>query len=264
MRIATLALVAVIAGPVSAQTAPNAPSAVANPALATALAKLAADELELRKDLPNFTCRETATSRAMRKKMLVSEDRIVGNLRVQRNSRGRLTDHLEITELNGKPVTDSATYSKPVLVDGGFEEPLLYFLPAFQPCFQFALSGDRLDFSPASATRKLDACRSLGGPIGFAVLDQSGNLTHIERKVPPKYSQQAHVTEFTSNEVVPTELNGKIYPLGLKVVNDFVDNGLTRHFEATFSDCRYYTADIKILPGTTPLEDEPASPPPHP
>jgi hypothetical protein len=188
-------------------------------------------------------------------------------VRAERGGDGRLDESLTLTEVNGRPASE-VRFDPPVMVEGGFDQSLDFFLTERQGCFNFTLSNTanqgRIDFvSPPGAFNRAE-CGDMGAPHGFALFDETGNVTHLERQVPPENALQAHLVDFTSIDFSPTELDGKMYPLPAKMVADVPkEGGETLHFEATYAGCHLFKATSKILPGTAP-EPESSPAPPHP
>jgi hypothetical protein len=226
------------------------------------LRQLAATAQSLQHDLPSFTCNESGLSQAIKKKKVKAQTRFAGELRVQRGQDGRLHERLDVTEVNGKPYR-GGRFEPPFMVEGGFDQSLDYFLPGRQACFRFSGDRGRIDFESAPGTMDRPGCAEAGAPRGFALLDEAGNVTHVERQVPPELARQAHIVDFSSVDFVATELGGKMYPLSAKVVAEVAKDGQTLHFEAAYTGCHLFKATSTILPDVTPVpEGGPA--PPHP
>jgi hypothetical protein len=142
------------------------------------------------------------------------------------------------------------------MVKGGFGESLFFFLPGTQACFEYSLSEGRIDFVSPPGTFDRPRCTNTGAPNGFARLDDAGNATHLERRVSPEFAGQVHVVDFTAIDFIPTELDGKVYPLTAKMVADVPkEDGVTLHFEATYTGCHLFKATSRILPGETVVPD---------
>ena len=223
-------------------------------ALQDELKKLGAAALSLQRDLPSFTCTETGLSQALKKGKVKEQVRFVAEVRVERAAGGRLGEELEVSEVNGKRPRDR--FDPPFMVGGGFGESLFFFLPTTQACFHYSLSAGRIDFESPPGTFDRPQCTNTGAPKGFALLDDAGNATHLERQVPHEYAEQVHVVDFTAIDFVATELDGKVYPLTAKMVADEPkEDGVTVHFEATYTGCHLFKATSRILPGETVVPD---------
>ena len=232
------------------------------PALQVELQKLAATAQSLREDLPSFTCTETAVSQAIKKSKVKEQVRFVAEVRVERTTAGRLDEQLQVTEVNGKPHS-GGRFDPPFMVRGGFGESLFFFLPATQTCFRYSLSPDRIDFESQPGSFDRDECRSMGGPRGFALLDDAGRVTHVERTVPPDLALQVHAVDSAAIDFAPIELDGKVYPLAVREVSDARKDDYNLHFEATFTGCHLFKATSRILPDVTPVPES-GSGAPHP
>jgi hypothetical protein len=266
MRIRLLGTALLVACSAIAQS----PAAVASQsqtiALQTELTKLAADAVLLHTDLPGFACTETALSQAIKenkrnpKKNKVTERvQFVANVRAERAGDGRLHESLDVTEVNGKPPSGHG-FNPPMMVEGGFDQSLDFFLPERQTCFHFTLSNGRIDFVSPPGTFDRPQCGETGAPNGFALLDDAGNVSHMERQVPPELARQVHIVDFASADIVPTELDGKMYPLPAKVVAEVPKDGVVLHFEATYAGCHLFKVTSRILPGTAPVSDNAPDP----
>lgn len=235
-------------------------------AMQAELTKLAADAVLLHTDLPGFACKETAVSQVIKenkrnpKKDKVTEQvKFVANVRAERSADGRLHESLDVTETNGKPY-NGRSFNPPMMVEGGFDQSLDFFLPERQACFHFTLSEGRIDFVSPPGTFDLAACGEMGAPHGFVLFDEAGNVSHLERQVPPELAREVHIADFATIDIVPTELDGTMYPLPAKMVAEVPKDGVILHFEASYTGCHLFKAISKILPGTAPApEDAPAS-----
>ena len=229
------------------------------PALQDELKKLAADAALLHTDLPGFACTETAVSEVIKKnKNNLKKDKVtervhfVAGVRAQRGEDGRLHESLTLTEVNGKPAF-GRRFNPPMMVEGGFDQSLDFFLPERQTCFNFTLSEGRIDFVSQPGSFNLAACGEMGAPHGFALLDEAGSVSHVERQVPPELARQVHIADFAASDIVPTELGGTVYPLPAKIVAEVPKDGVVLHFEATYTACHLFKAVSTILPGAAPV-----------
>jgi hypothetical protein len=72
------------------------------------------------------------------------------------------------------------------------------------------------------------------------------------------------VVHFSAVDFMPAELDGKMYSLTSKVVaEEPKEDGVTLHFEATYTGCHLFKATSRILPGET-VVPEPGGPHPKP
>jgi hypothetical protein len=222
------------------------------------LKRLAATAQSLQEDLPSFACEEKGLSQAIKKGKVKEHAEFVAEVRVQRSDAGRLVEHLDVTQVNGKPYSGRG-FDPPFMVRGGFGESLFFFLPVTQTCFHYAMAGNRLDFDSPAGTFERRECGETGAPRGFVLLDGAGNVTHLERQVPAEFAQQVHVVDFTAIDFTPVELGGTVYPLTSKMVAEVPKDGRTLHFEATFTGCHLFRATSRVLPDITPVpENAPA------
>jgi hypothetical protein len=266
MGIRALGLVMLVSYSAIAQSTATGASRSQTPALQVELKKLAADAALLHTDLPGFACTETAVSQAIKenkrnpkKNKITERDQFVAIVRAERGEDSRLHESLTLSEVIGKPY-NWRTFNPPMMVEGGFDQSLDFFLAERQTCFNFTLSEGRIDFvsPPGAFDRK--QCGEMGAPNGFALFDATGNVTHLERQVPPEYALQAHIVDFAASDIVPTELGGKVYPLPAKVVAEVPKDGVVLHFEAMYTACHLFRATSRILPGAAPISDNAPDP----
>jgi hypothetical protein len=230
--------------------------------LRTELKKLAGVAQMLRDDLPSFTCQETAKSQLLKKNKVKQQVQIVGEVRVQRVEERRLQEELKIAQVNGKPFAGGSVKA-PVMVQGGFGESLFFFLPEIQPCFDFTLTGARLEFATRPGMLGQPGCDVAGTLRGFALLDGEGNIVHMEREVPPEIASQFHLVDANTIDFVYMELGGRAYPLSAKMTADVRGDGEVKHFEAAYSGCHLFTATVTILPGAAPVTEPAPDGAPH-
>ena len=154
VRVAGVILMLAACSAIGQSTATSA-SGSQTPALQDELKKLAADAALLHTDLPGFACTETAVSEAIKKnKRNPQKDKItervqfVASVRAQRGEDGRLHESLTLSEVNGKPAS-GGRFDPPMMVEGGFDQSLDFFLAERQTCFNFTLERrpDRLRVS---------------------------------------------------------------------------------------------------------------------
>jgi hypothetical protein len=233
-----------------------------SPELRAELKKLAGVAQMLRDDLPSFTCQETAKSQLLKKNKVKEQVQIAGEVRVERVEGRRLQEQLNIAQVNGKPFAGGSVKA-PIMVQGGFGESLFFFLPEVQPCFEFTLRGGRLDFVSRPEMLERTGCDVAGTRHGFALLDAEGNITHMEREVPPETASEFHLVDSNTIDFVSTELGGQTYPLSAKMTADVPADGEVKHFEAVYSGCHLYKATVTILPGVAPVTGPAVDDAPH-
>lgn len=243
----------------SAQDVAPAQAARAPLTLPDELARLGFEAESLHKDLPNFTCKEAAVSQLLKKKKVKTEVRFSADLRVQRGN-GRSDETSHVTEVNGKPFYGDEPRA-PILVQGGFDQALDYFRPFTQHCYVYTLRPGRLDFETASRAGEDPVCEGRGSARGFALLDDEGGVTHVERRVEDADATRYGLVMFAAVDLTPVELNGKVYQLSSKMVAEVPKGDYMEHFEAAYTDCRLFKATITIRPGSNVLpDDDPKTP----
>jgi len=216
---------------------------------------LAADDLQ--KHLPSFGCKETFTSQELRGRKVKMQVHAAGEVRVQRESDGKLAEHFHATELDGRPIA-SQKPQFPVFVSGGFKNALDYLDADLQPCFHYSLHGDRLDFESASDA-PMPHCATHTETRGFALLNDKGDIAHMERSVPVDLARQRNAVPFGSIDVTRIELGGSSFLLSTHVIAEMPRGKSTYHWEATYADCRLFAVTVKIGPATE-VEPENAGP----
>lgn len=232
----------------------------ADSALARELAKLGAAAEELDKALPSFTCKETGVSEVRRGRKTIREIKFSANLRAHRvNEAGTHNETFNLTELNGQPYTGA--YAFPLYVSGGFDKGMRYFAPRLQACYTYALLPGRIDFATAADVAQHPQCRD-EQIQGFALLDQEGNVTHVERRVPVELANATRLAPFSAIDFGPVDLDGRIFRLSRHMVSEHVYEHTIARFEVTYSDCKLFVVTVKLLPANEETNPEPETPPP--
>jgi hypothetical protein len=224
------------------------PDASAPSELQLNLDRLGASAASLEHSLPSITCTESGVSQILRKRKTLKSVAFAATLRAVRTPGAGLHESFTLIQVKGKP-TPKPGEPFPFFSKGGFDSVLAYFLPAQQPCYIYSLSARRIDFATAPDAASRPPCRD-EGVRGFALLDAEGNVTHIERTVPIRSALNFHLTPYASVDLAPVELNGRTFRLSRHVVSEVYDDDLTGRFDATYSDCRLFTATATILPPT--------------
>jgi len=231
----------------SAAIAAHAQSAASPPAdtLPVQLHQLAVAAEDLRHHLPNFSCTESFISQELRNGKVRTQVKGTGDLRVQLGADGKLSEHFQVTEVNGRPANKLRV---PMFVSGGFQNALDLFEPDIQLCFDFTTSANRIDFG--SSPNPTPACKEHSDTTGFVIFDAAGNPRHLEHRVPVDIASQRHAVPLGTIDLTPTDLGGATFYLSTDVLADISKDKSTYHWEATYTNCRLYTATVKILPAT--------------
>ncbi len=236
----TIAANLLITGSLRAQNRP------ASPTLAQQLQRLAATATEQIRTLPNFTCHETATSQLLQNQKVRSNVHVEGTIRVIRKPNG---DFVE-TYTYKRPFHLLFIPTRlPYFVRGGFGSALNYFDPSAQACYRYTLSPGRIDFATRSGPVPGHICQDQGLK-GFALLNSNGDITHIERTVPEAVARPLKLAPFAAIDLAPVTLNGRIYQLSHHMIATQPLGNETGHFEATYTDCKLFTATVTIGPAT--------------
>ena len=218
---------------------------------ASVLTRAAAQAESLKGELPNFTCKVEGHSQAIHKGRMEQDVPFEGVIRAVRSANGRMVETNQFTTVNGQPYKEGKR--RPYFVHGGFAAALNYVSRAQQTCSAYTLTEPhRVEF--AARTPVPEGCRQWEGLKGWFRFDDDGNVTHIERTLPPTEGLDMFVS-FAAVDLAPVELKDKVYWLASHIVSDNVEGDDTMRFEATYTDCRLFTTEIRILPGSTPVND---------
>ena len=226
------------------------------PELKQDLQRIGSTVNELIQSLPSFTCDESAVSQAIRDQKVRRTVQARGTVRVLRDPNGSLNEtytykrsfHLLFIPSNF-----------PLFVSGGFDTALAYFLPSAQDCYRYSLSPGRIDFETRTGPVSGHICQEQGLK-GFALLDADGNITHIERAIPPDVAKPLKLAPFAAIDLTPVSLNGRVYQLSHHMVaTQPLDNAMG-HFEATYTNCHLFTATVTIGPATEVPTGDPLQP----
>ncbi|MGD0799110.1 MAG: hypothetical protein ABR910_15455 [Acidobacteriaceae bacterium] len=236
-------------------TPASRPDASAPSELLQDLNRLGGAAASLEHSLPSITCTESGVSQILRKRKTLRRVAFAATLRAVRTPEAGLNESFTLIQIKGKPAPNPG-YPFPFFSKGGFDSALAYFLPAQQPCYLYSLSSRRINFATAPDAESRPPCRA-EGVRGFALLDAEGNVTHIERTVPIQSALDFRLTPFASVDLAPVQLNGRTYRLSRRVVSEVYDGDLTGRFDATYSDCRLFTATATILPSTQVAPNNP-------
>jgi hypothetical protein len=231
---------ALLISSLAAAQQPTPPS----PELTQDLQHLGAAAAALSHSLPSFTCRETVVSQRLHGKRIEQQANFIASLRVNRAADGSLSESYTPLTLNGQPFTGNS-FTIPAYVGGGFDRAMLYFSPTLQPCFHYQLSPHRIDFQSAPGP----TCKN-AGMHGFAFLDTDGNVTHLERTVPPGTARYRGLADFAAFDFADVNLNGHTYRLSRHLLAKIKEGRTTGRFEATYTDCHLFSATVTIGPST--------------
>jgi hypothetical protein len=231
---------------------PNASPQLQNPApyppaLQQALQRLGSEADQLIQSTPSFTCDETATSQAIRDQKVLRTVSLSGTVRTLRKPDGRM---VETYDYKREHILFFLPKFPPLLVSGGFDTALSYFLPSAQACYRYSLSPGRIDFETRTGQVSGHICTEQGLK-GFALLNPAGDITHIERTIPPAIAKPLKDVPFAAVDIAPVTLNGRTYPLSRHMVaTQPMEDGATGHFEATYTNCHLFTSTVTIGPST--------------
>lgn len=217
------------------------------PALQQTLQRLGSAAEDLLQSTPSFTCGETATSQALHDQKVLRSVSLSGTVRTIRQPDGRM---VETYDYKRSHLLFFIPKLPPLFVSGGFDTALSYFLPSAQPCLRYSLSPGRIDFETRTGPVSDYLCREQGLK-GFALLDAAGDITHIERTIPPDVAKPLKDVPFAAIDITPVTLNGRVYPLSHHLVaTQRLEFGATGHFEATYTHCHLFTSTVTIGPAS--------------
>jgi hypothetical protein len=222
------------------------------------LAKLGEAAVELERSLPSFTCEESVVSQELRGEKVKRSLSFTAMLRAQRQPDGRLAESFQVTSVNGKPFTEG-NIKTPVMASGGFDEALRYFHPDQSRCYDFQLSSGRIDFKTIP-DGLAHGCKETG-MVGFARLDDQGNVTYLERTVPMETARVTRLATFASVSFAPVTMGEKTYRLSSHLLAEVPQGKSLGRFNATYSNCRLFKSTVTIGPAEVMPEDSSASKP---
>jgi len=223
--------------------------------LESALQRLGEQAVLLQRSLPSLTCMESVVSQEFRHNMVARSVDFTAQLRAVRDNDGEIRESYEFKTLRGQPFTASG-FVMPIYVTGGFTRALRYFAPDQQACYRYKIKGNRIDFETAPDAPEACHTRSTAG---FALLDEHGGITHLERRLADRYAVEYHQVPFAALELTPLTLNGVTYPMTRHLYAEEPNNGSIDRFEAEYTDCKLFTATVTIGPAVE-APDTPAPP----
>ncbi len=213
------------------------------------LERAAAAGAALRSSLPSFACKEEVVSQLLegRKPKVKRGVAFTAELRVERRADGELHETFEPASW-ADILAQSHGTGIPYYVQGGFQGALDYFALAKAVCYRFSMqpqTPDRIDFV-AAPDAPADLCKGEAGLTGFALLDPAGDVIHVERRVPEEPSATSRLAPFAAIDLAPVTLNGTTYRLSTRVVSESLHDGVRGHFEASYTGCRLFHAQMTI------------------
>jgi hypothetical protein len=214
-------------------------------ALDAKLRELAVEAARLEDSLPAFSCTEELTSQAIASKggKVKMQTQATGEVRVVAAANGKMEDMFTATTMNGKPV-GRAPLRVPFFVTGGFRHALSMFRAKEQVCYDFRMEGERIEFASKAQTPR--GCEDKVGTTGFAQLDTSGAVAHIELNVPVDIARRREVVPSGAVDLSPVTLGDERYLLSTHVVALQPDGKTTYRFEAEYSACRKFHATVTL------------------
>jgi hypothetical protein len=232
------------------------PAALQTPTtLESALQRLGEQAVLLQRSLPSLTCMESVVSQEFRHNMVARSVDFTASLRAVRGNDGEIRESYEFKTLRGQPF-NAGGFVMPTYVTGGFTRALRYFSPDQQACYRYKLKGNRIDFE--TAANLPEACHTRS-TVGFALLDEDGNITHLERRLANRYADEYHQVPFAALDLAPLTLNGVTYTMTRHLYAEQPNGGSIDRFEAEYTDCKLFTATVTIGPAIE-APDTPAPP----
>jgi hypothetical protein len=230
------------ASPQQPQPAPYSPE------LQQALQFLGSQAEDLIQSTPSFTCDETVTSQSLRNQKVLRSVSLSGTVRTIRQPDGRM---VETYVYKREHILLFIPKLPPLSVSGGFDTALSYFLPSAQACYRYSLSPGRIDFETRIGQVSGHICREQGLK-GFALLNAAGDITHIERTIPPDVAKPLKDVPFAAVDIAPVTLNGRVYQLShhMTATSPLDDPTVTGRFEATYTNCHLFTSTVTIGPSS--------------
>jgi hypothetical protein len=232
--------------------------------LAMALEQGSAEAQTLANALPSFTCAESGASDILRASDSKMEKHVAftGNVRAVRTAQDPdLKETVTFDTLNGKQAKKNATL--PYEVHDTFTKGLTYLDAGTQHCYDYSLAPNADGTSKLSfkASQPFDRfCNNLPGTVGYATIDATGNITHLERRIPDLLATEADLVPYAAIDFAPVDLGGKTYRLASHSLSERQDGKELRRIDVSYSNCKLFRTEIKLLPDTEPVPDDTPSP----
>src|SRR6185437_5947482 len=223
-----------------------------DPDLAVHLRQLGAAAAALEAKLPSFACHESLTSEEIRGGKVKRHVQAEGDLRIAARKDGKMDEQFTATAINGKPAKQGDLHM-PLFVRGGFKHALSMFRPEDQSCFDYRLSGQRIDIK--SRETASEACREKTDFTATALIDENGLLTHFEFNAPVDLAEARHLIPSAALDFSPADLGGTQFLLSTHVVAQKPVGKSTYRFEASYTGCHLYQATVKIGDATAITDD---------
>ena len=220
--------------------------------LALHLRQLGAAAEALEAKLPSFACHESLTSEEIRGGKVKRHVQAEGDLRIAARKDGKMDEQFTVTAINGKPAKPG-DLRMPLFVRGGFQHALSMFRPEDQACFDYRLSGQRIDIKSREAPS--EACREKTDFTATALMDENGLLTHFEFNAPVDVAESRHLIPSAALDFSPADLGATQFLISTHVVAQKPVGKSTYRFEAHYTGCQLYQATVKIGDATAISED---------
>ncbi len=230
-----------------------------DPKLSSVLAKLGAEAARLRDAMPNFECTENGVSTVTRDGKQKKRVTFTAAVTARRDEKGDLDETFRVSVLDGKPY-GKVSVRLPFYIQGGFSGALHYFSLQKQPCYNYTLAPGRLSFSAKPDTATGPDCARDTQLDGFATLDDHGNITHMEYRIPVEAAVQYKHLTFDALDLQTVELHGQNYRIISHLTGDFPSGKDLLHFEASYAGCHYFGSSATLLPGSTVVTDDSPTP----
>ena len=246
------------------------PAVAQGPVPADLLNHLIANAAQYRVTIPSLTADELIESETSYHGLFRHKVQASGTFRAVRAKSGEpLQESRQIAMVNGKPVEPSDPVLLPVALFGGFGRfQEMFFSPQHVRCFAFTLlpgsgPGGTLQIG-IRAVPDLDSqpgCPSgYRGLTGLARVDPvSHQLVHIERTLPDSRETRGGAP-FASVDCAPTKVGDETFWLPTEVAGGTPKQFFRRRFVAHYSNYHRYVASVKLLPGTSEVEQPVSTP----
>lgn len=234
------------------------PAIAQSPDLDALMRKAADQAATLDRSLPSFTCKRAGTSELIKASSGKVEKHVPFTGEVRALRRGdALDEKITYTSVNGKPSRKQGDAPYDVLQS--FTGALRYVAADEQGCYRFTLGAPqdghiRVDFT---ATRPFQPrCENVPGTAGYALFDDEGNITHIERTIPEALAAEADLVPFGAVDLAPVVLDGKTYRLVSRLQSERQDGKDLRRLDVAYTDCKLFHANVTLLPGEDIVPDD--------
>ena len=205
--------------------------------------------------LPSLSCRESSAIDEIKHGTVTKTMHLAGTIRVLRTSDAKepLRESHTFAERDGTPIAQGKSVPISYWLTGGFANGLGHATPEADVCFdahaEKVAAGWKLELTRHPDTDGLQVCRdhALPGYRKTLLLNDAGQVTHVERVMPPEVARQRRDASFAAMDFAPVSLGEET--LWLPVRLESHDEKDEHRLEVRYSECKRFGGSITILPG---------------